>query len=105
LAEIFDAPVALGVNVTEQVPALNEHVPAGVPLKVPAAPVELKVTVPPGVVAVPGDVSVTVAVQLVKLPTTVVSGWQLIATLVERKLTVIATVLLGPLAAWVVSPP
>jgi hypothetical protein len=87
------------------VPPDSEHVPAGVPLKVPAAPVLLKVTVPPGVVAVPGEVSVTVAVQDVKLPTTVVSGWHEIAILVVRGLTVIATVLLGPLAAWVASPP
>jgi hypothetical protein len=104
-AEMFEVPVALGVNVTLHVPPLNEQVPAGEPLKVPAAPVLEKVTVPPGVVAVPGEVSVTVAVHVVKLPTTMVSGWHEIAMLVALLLTVIATLLLGPLAAWVESPP
>jgi hypothetical protein len=99
LAEIFAVPEALGVNVTLQVPLLSEQVPAGVPLKVPVAPVLEKVTVPPGVVAVPGDVSVTVAVHEVKLPITVVVGWHVIEILVDRGLTVITTVLLGPLAA------
>ena len=96
---MFAVPVVVGANVMEQVPPLNEHVPAGVPLNVPVAPVLLKVTVPPGVVAVPGDVSVTVAVQVVKLATTIVVGWQVILIEVARVLTVIATVLLGPLAA------
>jgi hypothetical protein len=96
---MFAVPVALGVNVTEQVPPLNEHVPAGVPLNVPAAPALLNVTVPPGVVAIPGDVSVTIAVQAVKLATTIVVGWHVILIDVARGLTVIATLLLGPLAA------
>jgi hypothetical protein len=88
LAEIFAVPVALGVNVTEQLPLDNEQVPAGVPLNVPAAPVELNVTAPPGVDAVPGEVSVTVAVHVVKLPTTIVVGWHEIVILVARGLTV-----------------
>ena len=96
---MFEVPVALGVKVTLHVPPLNEQVPAGVPLNVPVAPVELNVTVPVGTVEVPGDVSDTVAVQLVKLPTTVVNGWHEIEILVVLGLTVIATVLLGPLAA------
>ena len=84
---------------TLQVPPDNEQVPAGVPLNVPATPVLPNVTVPVGTDGVPGEVSVTVAVHVVKLPTTMVVGWHEMEVLVVRGLTVIATELLGPLAA------
>jgi len=53
-------PVAVAVNVTEQLPETNAQV---VELNEPAGPVSLKVTVPVGVIMVPGEVSLTVAVQ------------------------------------------
>jgi hypothetical protein len=59
---IVVTPAALGVNVTEQVPAADK-VQLGA-LKVPAAPVEVKLTVPEGVVAPAPLVSVTVAVHV-----------------------------------------
>jgi len=52
-------PVAVAVNVTEQLPDTRAQV---VELNEPAGPVSVKVTVPVGVVTVPGEVSVTVAV-------------------------------------------
>jgi hypothetical protein len=54
-------PVAVAVNVTEQLPEARAHV---VELNEPVGPVSVNVTVPVGVVTVPGEVSVTVAVQL-----------------------------------------
>ena len=60
-------PVAVAVNVTEQLPDTRAHV---VELKEPAGPVSVKVTVPVGVVMVPGEVSVTVAVHDEAWPTT-----------------------------------
>ncbi len=51
-------PVALGVNVTEQVPATRAQLAA---LNDPAAPVLEKLTLPVGVETVPGEVSATVA--------------------------------------------
>jgi len=53
-------PVAVAVNVTEQLPDTRVQV---VELNDPAGPVSVKVTVPVGVVTVPAEVSVTVAVQ------------------------------------------
>jgi hypothetical protein len=60
-------PVAVAVNVTEQVPEASAQV---VELKDPAGPVSVNVTVPVGVVTVPADVSVTVAVHDDATPTT-----------------------------------
>ncbi len=54
-------PTALGVNVTEHVPATRAQLAT---LNDPAAPVELKLTLPVGVLEVPAAVSVTVAVQV-----------------------------------------
>jgi len=53
-------PVAVAVNVTEQLPETNAQV---VELNEPAGPVSVNVTVPVGVMIVPGEVSLTVAVQ------------------------------------------
>ena len=53
-------PVAVAVNVTEQLPETRAHV---VELKEPVGPVSVNVIVPVGVVTVPREVSVTVAVQ------------------------------------------
>ena len=60
-------PVAVAVNVTEQLPDARVHV---VELNDPAGPVSVKVTVPAGVVTVPADVSDTVAVHDEATPTT-----------------------------------
>jgi len=46
-------PVAVAVNVTEQLPETNAQV---VELKEPAGPVSVNVTVPVGVMIVPGEV-------------------------------------------------
>jgi hypothetical protein len=54
-------PVAVAVNVTEQLPETRVQV---VELNEPAGPVLVKVTVPVGEIAVEGEVSVTVAVQV-----------------------------------------
>jgi hypothetical protein len=53
-------PVAVAVNVTEQLPDTRAQV---VELNDPAGPVSVNVTVPVGVVTVPAEVSVTVAAQ------------------------------------------
>jgi len=53
-------PVAVAVNVTEQLPDTRVQV---VELNEPAGPVSVNVTVPVGVVTVPAEVSLTVAVQ------------------------------------------
>jgi len=73
-------PAALGVNVTEHVPADRVQLAA---LKVPARPVAAKPTEPAGVVAPAPLVSVTVAVQ--------VDGW-LIATVPGLQATVVEVV-------------
>ena len=52
-------PVAVAVNVTEQLPETRVQV---VELNEPAGPVSVNVTVPVGVIIVPVEVSVTVAV-------------------------------------------
>jgi len=60
-------PVAVAVNVTEQLPETKAQV---VELKEPAGPVSVNVTVPVGVMIVPGEVSLTVAVHDEAWPTT-----------------------------------
>jgi hypothetical protein len=60
-------PVAVAVNVTEQVPVARVQ---GLPMNEPAGPVSVNVTVPVGVDVVPGEVSATVAVQDEATPTT-----------------------------------
>ena len=67
-------PVAVGVNVTEQLPDDRVQV---VELNEPAGPVSANVTVPVGVVVDPVDVSVTVAVQVEAWFTTTEEGEQL----------------------------
>ena len=58
---IAAVPVAVGVNVTEQLPLTNEQLGA---LNDPATPALVKLTVPVGVVVGAGEASVTVAVQV-----------------------------------------
>jgi hypothetical protein len=58
---ITAVPAALGVNVTEHVPAANVQLAA---LKVPAVPVEVNPTEPAGVLLPTPFVSATVAVQV-----------------------------------------
>jgi hypothetical protein len=60
-AVILEAVVELGVNVTEQVPAVSAQVAAE---NVPAPPVLANVTVPVGVDVGAGLVSLTVAVHV-----------------------------------------
>jgi hypothetical protein len=93
-------PVAVAVNVTEQLPETRAQV---VELKDPAGPVSVNVTVPVGVVMVPADVSVTVAVHDEATPTT--TGLvQTTAVEVVLGLTVtLAAALVLPV--WVESPP
>ncbi len=81
-------PVALGVKVTEHVPAARVHDAA---LKEPAAPVEVKPTVPVGVLVGAGEMSATVAVHVDAWPTTTVDV-QLIVVEVARGLTVMLPV-------------
>lgn len=92
-------PTALGVNVTEQVPADNVQLAE---LKVPAAPALVKATVPVGVMAVPGEVSVTVAVHVVGWLIATVEGEHTTVVEVVRSVTVIVVV--PELARWFVSP-
>jgi hypothetical protein len=73
-------PAALGVNVTEQVPAANVQLGA---LKVPARPVAENATDPPGVLLPIPLESATVAAQ--------VEGW-LIATVPGLQTTVVEVV-------------
>jgi hypothetical protein len=99
-------PVAVGVNVTEQLPPDGAHI-ALLP-KVPARLLE-NVTVPVGADVVPLAVSVTVAVQVVLLglpPMITELGEQLTLVDVLRFVTVRLNVPLLP-ANWVgnVSPP
>jgi hypothetical protein len=92
-------PVAVAVNVTEQLPETRAQV---VELNDPAGPVSVNVTVPVGVVTVPAEVSVTVAVHDDATPTT--TGLvQTTAVEVVRGLTVTLAAALV-LALWVVSP-
>jgi hypothetical protein len=78
---VIDAvPAALGVNVTEQVPADNVQLGA---LKVPARPLAVKPTEPAGVLEPAPLVSATVAVH--------VDGW-LIATVPGVHTTVVEVV-------------
>jgi hypothetical protein len=90
-------PVALGVNVTEQLPLVRTQFVAGLN----APPVELNDTVPVGVLVVPGEVSVTVAVH-VEPWFTATGDPQESAVFVVRRFTVIDVV--PPLVAWVMSP-
>jgi hypothetical protein len=86
-------PAALGVKVTEQVPAADKvHVVAE---NVPAAPVRVKVTVPEGVVAPAPLVSATVAVH--------VEGW-LIGTEAGAHDTVVEVVRRVPVTVPLVAP-
>jgi len=94
-------PVALPVNVTEQLPEANVQDGA---LKVPAEPVFVNETVPVGVVVGAGEVSVTVAVQVEAWPTTT-GEEHARAVEVVRGLTVMLFEAVGPLVAWTVSPP
>jgi hypothetical protein len=91
-------PAALGVNVTEQVPAAD-NVQLGA-LNVPARPAAEKPTEPAGVVAPAPPMSVTVAVQ--------VEGW-LIATVAGLQATDVevgrVTVLTVPLPAPLLALP
>lgn len=87
---------------------MTEHLPAlsvqGEVVNVPLTPATPKLTVPDGVLAVPPDASVTVAVQVVTLLTTIVAGAH--TTLVVVCRSVIVTVVdVGPLPAWILSPP
>ena len=77
---IAAVPAALGVNVTEQVPAASVQLAT---LKVPARPAAVNPTEPAGVVAPTPLVSATVAVQ--------VDGW-LIATVPGLHTTVVEVV-------------
>ena len=82
----MSVPVAVGVNVTEQLPRDREQL-AGV--RVPGAvPDEVNLTVPAGVLAVPDAVSVTVAVQVEPLFIATAEGAQLTVVEVERPVTV-----------------
>ncbi len=97
---IVAAPVALGVNVTEQVAATSAH---DVALNEPAAPVEVKLTEPVGVIAVPGEVSVTVAVHVDAWAIGTDDGAHATAVLVVRTVTLMVPLPL--LVACIESPP
>ncbi len=93
------APLAVPVNVTEQVPNAKVQL---VGLNVPAAPVLENATLPVGVDVVPAAVSATVAVQVE--PCAMKTGEvHDTVVLVVLRLTVMDDVPL--LVAWVVSPP
>ena len=81
---------------TEHVPEVSPQLVVGVNVPVEF---ETKLTVPAGTVAVPGETSVTVAVHVVPVFTVTEAGKQTTVVLVARVVTVIATVLLGPLGA------
>jgi hypothetical protein len=94
-------PVAVAVNVTEQVPDTRAQV---VELNEPAGPVSVKVTVPVGVLAVPGDESPTVALQEEATPTrTGLVQTTVVVVVLRPTVTVAAVVLLLPV--WPLSPP
>ena len=80
-------PAAVGVNVTEQLPAIKLQLVAGLnePLAVPD---EVNLTCPVGVLAVPLAVSVNVAVHVEPLFVTTDDGAQLTTVEVERPVTV-----------------
>jgi hypothetical protein len=85
-------PAALGVNVTEHVPAARVQLAA---LNVPARPVAVKPTEPAGVLDPTPLVSATVAVQ--------VDGW-LIATVPGLQTTVVDVVRRVPVTDPLVAP-
>src|SRR5437773_1040091 len=93
-------PAALGVNVTEQVPAPDRV--QLVALKVPARPVAVNATEPAGVVVPAPLVSVTVAVHVEGWLMATVLGLHTMVVEVVLRLTVIAAVPTLPL--WVPSP-
>ena len=90
-------PVAVPVNVTEQLPAVSPQLRAlRLPPVVPAD--RVKVTVPVGVIAVPAaEVSVTVAVHTEPWLMTTVAGAHTTAIAEVRTVTVIVLDVLGPL--------
>jgi len=92
-------PVAVGVNVTLQLPALNVQLEA---LKVPVE-FEVKVTMPVGVTAPVPDESVTVAVQVDADPLLTEAGEQATVVVLERIVDARVKVPLLPL--WTESPP
>jgi hypothetical protein len=85
-------PAALGVNVTEHVPAVSVQLAA---LNAPARPLAVKPTDPPGVVPPTPLVSATVAVH--------VEGW-LIATGEGLQTTVVEVVRKMPITEPLVAP-
>jgi hypothetical protein len=91
-------PAALGVKVTEQVPAADRV--QLVALKVPAAPVLVNATEPAGVVAPAPFASTTVAVHVEGWLIATVAGLQ--TTVVEVALGVTVTVVVPELPACVV---
>ncbi len=92
-------PVAVAVNVTEQVPAANVQL-AG--LNEPAAPVDVNDTVPVGTLVIPADVSATVAVHVEATPTTTGEVHEIVVEVVLG-LTVMLPV--PELPEWVPLPP
>ena len=73
-------------------------------VKDPAVAFDAKLKLPVGVETVPGDVSVTITLHGVAV-FRVTGEVHDTVVLVVRTVTVIATLLLGPLEAWVESPP
>jgi hypothetical protein len=92
-------PTALGVYVTEQLPATSVQLALE---KSPAPPLD-QLTLPVGVLALPPEASVTVAVQVVGSSAATVDGVQLTVVSVERLVTV--TVSPPELVRWLASPP
>jgi hypothetical protein len=80
-------PAAVGVNVTEQLPAIRLQLVVGVNVPL-AVPDEVNLTCPVGVLGVPVAVSVNVAVQVEPLLVTTDEGAQLTVVEVERPVTV-----------------
>jgi hypothetical protein len=80
-------PAAVGVNVTEQLPAIRLQLVVGVNVPL-AVPDEVNLTCPVGVLAVPLAVSVNVAVHVEPLFVTTDDGAQLTTVEVERPITV-----------------
>ena len=79
-------PAAVGVNVTEQLPAPDRV--QLVALKVPARPVAVNATEPAGVVEPAPLLSATVAVHVVDPPTLTEEGVQATVVLVVRRVAV-----------------
>jgi hypothetical protein len=92
-------PTALGVYVTEQLPATSVQLA----LEKSPAPLLDQLTLPVGVLVLPPEASVTVAVQVVDSSTATVDGVQLTVVSVERLVTV--TVSPPELVRWLASPP